>query len=60
MQGQWKDTKYNFVKDKRRAFHRATLCSEGAKEKAIKSNNHTFELYEGYGRRMGRSCKRSS
>ena len=51
MQGQWKDTKCNFVKDKRRAFHRATLCSEGAKEKAIKGNNHTYELYEGYGRR---------
>ena len=51
MQGQWKDTKYNFVKDKRRAFHRARLDSVGAEEKAIKSNNHTYELYEGYGRK---------
>ena len=49
MQGLWKDTKKHFVKDKRRAFHRVEKCSHGAEEKAIKSNNHYYEIYDGFG-----------
>ena len=63
MQGQWKDTKYNFVKDKRRAFRRTKDGSNGMKEKAITLGYHTYEdvfgndrfyLDKFYGYKIGR------
>ena len=46
MQGLWKDTKKNFVKDKKRAYHRIkSNGSEGAIEKALKDGNHVFETW---------------
>lgn len=46
MQGLWKDTRKNFVKDKKRAFHRATLGCHGAETKAMSSNHHQWQGWE--------------